>query len=295
MPSLQMPCTLGLKIPSRCIRDNLSEQHPMKLFYRHFGEGPPLIILHGLYGSSDNWVSIAKNLADSFTVYLPDQRNHGQSPHSEIHDYNSMRDDLFELVTSLHIRKFFLAGHSMGGKTAMAFAVKWPEMINALVIADISPFTNENNKQTIHKQHLAILKTILSIDPATIKSRGEAENLLTDKIISEKVRGFILKHLQRISGDKFAWKLNASALYNNLDKIMEAIDLQSGSSQPITGFPVIFLKGSNSNYITATDVAQIRKVFPAAEFIVINGAGHWIHADKPDEVASSLRKLLDEY
>jgi esterase len=267
----------------------------MKLFYRQFGEGPPLIILHGLYGSSDNWVSIAKKLSDSFTVYLPDQRNHGQSPHSEIHDYNSMRDDLFELVMSLHIKKIFLAGHSMGGKTAMAFAVKWPEMINGLVIADISPFTNENNKLTVYKQHLTILNTILSIDLATISSRAEAENLLTDKISSEKVRGFILKNLQRISGDKFDWKLNAQALYNNLGKIMEAIDLHDGSSRSITGFPVIFLKGSNSNYITASDVAEIRKVFPAAEFIVINGAGHWIHADKPEEVINSLRKLLDEY
>jgi esterase len=266
----------------------------MKLFYRQFGEGPPLVILHGLYGSSDNWVSIAKQLSDSFTVYLPDQRNHGQSPHSEIHDYPSMRDDLFELVTSLHIRKFFLAGHSMGGKTAMAFAVKWPEMINGLVIADISPFTNENNNLTVYKQHISILKTILEIDLTTIRSRSEAENLLTDKILSEKVRGFILKNLQRMPGDKFTWKLNASALYNNLDKIMEAINIKDGSSQPITGFPVIFLKGSNSNYITASDVAEIRKLFPAAEFIVINGAGHWIHADKPEEVTSSLRKLLDE-
>ena len=118
----------------------------MKLFYRKFGDGPPLIILHGLYGSSDNWVSIAKKLGDSFTVYLPDQRNHGQSPHSDIHDYDSMRDDLFELVTELRLKKFFLAGHSMGGKTAMAFAVKWPEMINGLLIADISPFTNENTQ-----------------------------------------------------------------------------------------------------------------------------------------------------
>jgi esterase len=267
----------------------------MKLFYRQFGEGPPLIILHGLYGSSDNWVTIAKKLADSFSVYLPDQRNHGQSPHSEIHDYESMRDDLYELVTSLHIRKFFLVGHSMGGKTAMAFAVKWPTMISGLVIADISPFTNENNKLTVYKQHHTILETILSIDLTNVRSRGEAENLLTDKISSEKVRGFILKNLQRISGDKFAWKLNAPALFNNLDKIMEAIDLQDVSSQPITGFPVIFLKGSNSNYITPSDVAEIRKIFPAAEFIVINGAGHWVHADKPEEVTNNLRKLLDEY
>ncbi len=102
-----------------------------------------MIILHGLYGSSDNWVTIAKELADSFTVYLPDQRNHGQSPHSDIHDYESMSDDLFELVMDLNLGRFFLAGHSMGGKTAYPFALKWPEMLYGLIVADISPFTDE--------------------------------------------------------------------------------------------------------------------------------------------------------
>ena len=118
----------------------------MKLFYRKFGKGPPLIILHGLYGSSDNWVTIARSLSECYTVYLPDQRNHGQSPHTNIHDYDSMRDDLFELTSDLKFKKIFLAGHSMGGKTAISFAVKWPEMINGLLIADISPFINENTK-----------------------------------------------------------------------------------------------------------------------------------------------------
>ena len=112
----------------------------MKLFYRKYGAGPSLIILHGLYGASDNWATIAKNLSERFTVYVPDQRNHGNSPHSDIHDYDSMRDDLYELAGDLKLKKFFLAGHSMGGKTAIAFAVKWPEMINGLLIADISPF-----------------------------------------------------------------------------------------------------------------------------------------------------------
>ncbi|MBK7709554.1 MAG: alpha/beta fold hydrolase [Bacteroidales bacterium] len=266
----------------------------MKLFYRKFGDGPPLIILHGLYGSSDNWVTIAKKLSDTFTVYLPDQRNHGQSPHSDIHDYDSMRDDLFELVTDLRLRKFFLAGHSMGGKTAIAFAAAWPEMIEGLLIADISPFTNETSQISAYNQHLTILKTILGMDLSKIRSRAEAESLIMEKISSEKTRGFILKNLQRNPGDIFSWKLNASSLYKNLDKIMAGIDLEAGLSEPITGFPVIFLKGSNSSYLTASSVADIRKVFPASEFIVINGAGHWIHADKPDEVAANLRRLLTD-
>lgn len=266
----------------------------MKLFYRTYGNGPPLIILHGLYGSSDNWVTIAKSLADSFTVFLPDQRNHGQSPHSNIHDYDSMRNDLFELAGDLKLNKFFLAGHSMGGKTAISFALKWPEMINGLLIADISPFINETTRNSAYNQHLTILKAILSFDLSLISTRGEAESILLDKIPSEKVRGFILKNLQRTTGNSFTWKINASSLLNNLKKIMEGIDRMAYISQQITGFPVIFLQGEDSDYLPSDDFRDIQKVFPAAEFIKVAKAGHWIHSDRPDEVVKNLRKLLND-
>jgi esterase len=266
----------------------------MKLFYRKFGEGPPLFILHGLYGSSDNWVSIAKSIGDCYTVYLPDQRNHGQSPHSEIHDYVSMGNDLFELATDLRIRKFFLAGHSMGGKTAISFASRWPEMIYGLLVADISPFTNEKTRRTVYDQHLAILNTILSIDLSVLRSREEAESILSEMISSERVISFILKNLRRDSKDKFTWKLNPSSLLKNLDRIMAGIDLQEGFVQPYTGFPVIFLKGSDSDYLSSYDMREIQRAFPSAEFIEIEKAGHWIHADQPGEVASNLRRLLKD-
>lgn len=266
----------------------------MKLFCRKYGNGPPLVILHGLYGSSDNWVTIAKALSDSFTVYLPDQRNHGQSPHSETHDYDSMRDDLFELVSDLALKRFFLAGHSMGGKTAISFALKWPEILNGLLIADISPFTNEAIGNTLYSQHFSILNAILSFDLHNISTRSEAERQLTKKIPSEKERGLILKNLQRISDKTFSWKLNASSLLRNLDKIMEGIKRQTDFNQQITGFPVIFLKGGNSDYIPSGDFSDIQHVFPAAEIIEVPGAGHWIQVDKPDEVVKNLRRLLPD-
>jgi esterase len=249
----------------------------MKLFYRKYGNGPPLIILHGLYGSSDNWATIANSLSNSFTVYLPDQRNHGQSPHDNRHDYDSMRDDLFELAGDLKLKKFFLAGHSMGGKTAISFALKWPEMINGLLIADISPFINENTNRSAYNQHLAILKAMLSIDLSLISNRREAELILVETIPSEKVRGFILKNLQRTSTNKFSWKINVPCLLKNLDKIMEGIDRGSAFSQQITGFPVIFLKGKDSDYIPFEDFRD-----------------HWIHSDRPDEVIKNLKKLLSD-
>jgi esterase len=266
----------------------------MKLFYRKYGNGPSLVILHGLYGSSDNWVTIAKSLGDSFTVYLPDQRNHGQSPHSDIHDYDSMRDDLFELAADLNLNKFFLAGHSMGGKTAISFAIKWPEMINGLLVADISPFINETTFHSAYNQHLTILKAMLSIDLSKIMTRSEAEAVLLEKIPSEKVRGFILKNLQRTTNYKFKWKINTPSLLDNLKKIMEGIDSRSDVSQQITGFPVIFLKGENSDYLPSGDFRDIQRVFPAAELIEVVNAGHWIHADQPDEVVKYIEKMLGD-
>jgi len=266
----------------------------MKLFYRKYGEGPPLIILHGLFGSSDNWMTIAKSLGEYFTVYLPDQRNHGQSPHSDINDYNSMRDDLFELAGDLRLKKFFLAGHSMGGKTAFSFAIEWPEMIDGLLIADISPFINENNKHTAYNQHLNILEAMLSIDLSLISSRREVESILAEKIPSEQTRGFILKNLKRTAGNKFGWKINSQSLLNNLNKIIEGIDLQRDPAQQITGFPVIFLKGENSDYLPSGDYKAIQDIFPAAEFVLVPNSGHWIHTDRPDEVIKNIRRLLGD-
>ncbi|HUX59225.1 MAG TPA: alpha/beta fold hydrolase [Bacteroidales bacterium] len=264
----------------------------MKLFYRKYGNGPPLIILHGLYGSSDNWTTIAKILGDTFTVYLPDQRNHGQSLHSDTHDYDSMRDDLFETAVDLKLNKFFLAGHSMGGKSAISFALKWPEMLYGLMIADISPFINENLKHSAYNQHLTILTAILSVDLSKIRTRKEVESILKENIHSEKIRGFILKNLQRGAGNNFTWKINASALLKNLEKIMEGIDRPANLNQQITGFPVVFLRGENSDYLPASDFNDILKVFPAAELVNVANAGHWIHAERPDEVIRNILELL---
>lgn len=265
----------------------------MKLFYRKYGEGPPLVILHGLYGSSDNWVSIARSISGYFTVYLPDQRNHGQSPWSDVNDYDSMSMDLFELVTDLMLKKFFLAGHSMGGKTAVSFALKWPEMIEGLLIADISPFSNEENKRVAYNEHYNILAAITGTDLTKAGSRDEAGRLLGEKIQNEKIRGFILKNLHRDSKNKFSWKLNATALMNNLDRITEGLSSQSVGYQQITGFPVLFLKGEKSEYILNEDYSNIFRLFPAAEIKVIKDAGHWLHADNPEAVKEALLSLLN--
>jgi pimeloyl-ACP methyl ester carboxylesterase len=264
----------------------------MKLFYRKYGSGPPLIILHGLYGSSDNWVTIARKISDYFTVYLPDQRNHGQSPHSSEHNYNQLNHDLLEFVEDHKIDKFILAGHSMGGKVAINFALNWPERINSLIVLDISPFRSIDNDNLFYNEHKVILETVLSIKLADLRSRSEVEARLAEKIDSDKIRGFLLKNLQRTESGSFKWKLNAKSLLDNLDNIMDGVLRPGPDTTPITGFPVTFIKGEESDYLQLSELKEIQKIFPAAEMIIVKNAGHWIHTERPDIIEKILLEQL---
>jgi esterase len=263
----------------------------MKLFYRIYGNGPVLLILHGLYGSSDNWVSIAGKISEKYTVILPDLRNHGQSPHSAKHNYDVMAEDIFGLVTDLGIRRFILAGHSMGGKVAMKFALKWPEMIESLVVADISPFGSSDPENQFYRQHKEILEAMLSLNPDEYRSRDELEESLAGKIESERTRGFLMKNITRNPGGGFAWKLNVKALLSNLGNITGSIFGEADLPYPVTGFPVLFVRGGDSEYLDPSEFQNITGVFPAAEFITVENAGHWIHADQPGEIERILLNL----
>jgi len=263
----------------------------MKLFYRRYGEGAPLIILHGLYGSSDNWVSIAKKISGHFTIYLPDQRNHGQSPHSDVHDYESMSNDLHEFASDNKLEKFFLAGHSMGGKTAALFALKWPELLDGLIIADISPFETRSSNSESYNQHLSILKILQETDISKAASRAEIERILADKIKSGRERALIMKNIRRNDDSSFTWKTNNASLLKNIDSILDSITGTKITYEPVTGFPVIFLKGENSDYLPASDKSKILKLFPAAEFRIIKNAGHWLHTDNPEAVVEVFKGL----
>jgi pimeloyl-ACP methyl ester carboxylesterase len=265
----------------------------VKLFFRKFGDGPPLIILHGLYGSSDNWISVAKSISGSFTTYIPDQRNHGFSPHSDVHDYDSMSNDIRELADELDLNKFFLAGHSMGGKTAISFALKWPERLSGLVVADISPFVPEHRITEAGNQITRILDAIISVNLSGITSRQEVESLLKPSIRSEAERSLIMKNLKRVTDNTFGWKINASSLQLNIGNILSGIQIKKDDNQVITGFPVFFLKGERSEYLPVNDFKRILEIFPAAELIIIPSAGHWLHVDNPAAVTKALLRLLD--
>jgi len=266
----------------------------MKLFYRKFGNGPPLIILHGLYGSSDNWVSLGQRLGGFYTVILPDMRNHGQSPHSEIHDYESMARDIKELAGELKLDKIFLAGHSMGGKCAMVFSALYGEMLSGLLIADISPVADEKRIEEATTEHLGILSAMQSIDLKRYKRREEIDDVLSVSIGHSATREFILKNLRRKPEGSFIWKINIKSLLANIHEITGTPEVLQVLKEQLTGFPVVFLRGEKSGYIRESDFSEITRIYPAADIITVPGAGHWLHADNPDFVVNAFKNLVGQ-
>lgn len=268
----------------------------MKLFYRKYGEAsPPLIIVHGLYGSGDNWVSIARELASGFEVYVIDQRNHGQSPHSDQHDYAFLRDDLLAFFDQVAIEKAVLIGHSMGGKTVMNFAMKWPERVLSLISVDIAPKDYRELALKSHgaANHAKMIDAMLELDLTRAESREDLDQALSIKIGSERIRSFLMKNLRRNSDGSFSWRINLTALRENLDLIMDGLDAgQIIAEGGITGFPTLFVSGARSDYITTEDHQMIRSIFPVAEFVTIPESGHWVHAEQPALLVKNIKYFL---
>jgi pimeloyl-ACP methyl ester carboxylesterase len=251
----------------------------MKLNYKKTGSGKPLVILHGLFGSLDNWFSIAKELVEHYTLYLVDQRNHGDSPHAEVWNYAVMVEDLKELLDAEGLDKIYLMGHSMGGKTAMNFAVNYPELVEKLIVADIAP-------RYYSPHHQSILEGLNSLDLKEIKSRKEADDQLAKYIPELGVRQFLLKSLTRDS-EGFVWKINLPAITKNIENVGEA--LMEGSH--FDG-PTLFLAGANSNYIQQKDLPDLEAHFPNYQLEFVANAGHWLHAEQPHAVVEEMKKFL---
>lgn len=256
----------------------------MNLFFREVGAGFPIVIVHGLYGSSDNWLTVAKKLSSNYHVYLIDQRNHGRSPNSEEHSYEAMKNDLAEFFVRQNIGKAILIGHSMGGKTAMNFAADYPERIEKLIVVDIAPkdyfLLNDESQYYLHNN---ILRAMLEIDFSKIESRKQIEDFLKERIDSIEIVQFLLKNAHRNKENhRYEWRLNVPVLYDNLDEIIKGVNAHSFDDRlPIKNYPVLFIKGANSNYILPEDFSSIRRIYPEAEIVQIRDAGHWLHAEQP--------------
>ena len=242
----------------------------MLLHYKEIGEGKPLVILHGLFGTSDNWQTHAKKLGEYYRVILVDQRNHGHSPWSEDFTYEHLADDLERLIVHLGIDQFTLIGHSMGGKTAMYYSQKYPTRLEKMVIVDIGI-----KQYPMH--HNEIIKGIKSLDLATISSRSAAEQAMIPFVDSYGVRQFLLKNLYWVEKGKLAWRMNVDVLEREMEEILAPIP----NIEVWT--PTLFLRGAMSNYILDEDWDAIEEIFPDATLETIENAGHWVHSEQPDE------------
>jgi len=247
----------------------------MQLNHKIFGEGEPFVILHGLFGMLDNWQGFAKKLAEHYKVYIIDLRNHGKSFHSDEFSYELMSEDLFKLYEENNIGSAMLLGHSMGGKTAMRFALDHPQLIKKLFVLDIGP------KQYM-PGHLEIFEALFALEIDTLDNRKDASDALEERIPSFGVRQFILKNLTRNKDKSFRWKMNLKAIHEHYDRVIEAL------SEGVFHGDTLFIKGENSDYINDGDEEEIYKLFPNASFKTVADAGHWVHAEKPDELLEIL-------
>ncbi len=253
----------------------MPENFCMELFYRKFGNrgDQPLIILHGLFGLSDNWATFARRIAmEGFEVFVPDQRNHGQSPHSGNFNYLALTDDLFEFIDEHEMEHPMLLGHSMGGKVVMRFALENPELVEKLAVVDIS--MKAYPPRTQHKQ---IINAMRQVDLGKVKNRRQVEEQLETLIPVQRIRQFVLKNLHRTSQNQFEWRLNIDGIETNLDDMFDAIE-----TDQIFGKPSLFIKGGASDYILLEDFDPIRTNFPHAEIVTIAGASHWVHVEVPE-------------
>lgn len=251
----------------------------MALYHRELGQGQAIIMLHGIFGSSDNWLTHSRLLSSKYNTFALDLRNHGQSPHADVFDYPSMVADLVAFMDSKQITSPVIMGHSMGGKVAMNFAVAHPDKLDKLIVVDIAP-------KSYNMEDYIILKGLNAIRIEEIGSRQEADEQLAQFVDESDVRMFLLKNLQRKPEGGFKWKLNLPAITANIKKIGLPLQFEGKFEKP-----TLFVRGSRSNYIRESDYETIRKIFPAADFVTLE-TGHWVPAEKPTEFVEVVERWL---
>lgn len=248
------------------------------LHARTIGSGPPLVILHGLFGSSDNWQTLAKRFGDSRTCHLLDLRNHGRSPHYDTHAYPAMAADVIAYLDARDITDAAVLGHSMGGKVAMQLALHYPARVSRLGVVDMAP-------RAYTRGHDDIFAAMRSLPLSGKRSRAALDALLQPHISEPGIRLFLLKNLRR-TADGYAWKINLDIIERDYANILEPI-----TGDPYTK-PALFLRGADSAYVRDADGPLILALFPGAELVTVPGAGHWVHAEQPQALANAVEGFL---
>lgn len=252
----------------------------MKLFSNVIGKGKQeLIIMHGLFGMSDNWQSLGKKWAEDYRVHLLDMRNHGRSPHAPEFSYELMADDLTEYMDENGIAEAHIIGHSMGGKVAMLFAVLNPEKCQSLIVADIAP-------KAYQPHHQDVIEALEALDLDTVKSRREANEAFGTNL-EAGVRQFLLKSLYWETKERLNWRFNLRVIAKEISKVGEGLAPNAYFDRPS-----LFLRGGDSWYIEDSDLDLIESHFPQAELLTIPDAGHWLHAQQPQAFYEAVSDFL---
>ena len=253
----------------------------MKLFYRKTGEGQPIIILHGLFGQSDNWNTLARQFAEqNFQVFTVDLRNHGLSPHSDDFNFQVLSDDIVELINDNHLQEIILIGHSLGGKVAMEFAIKHPDVLDKLIVVDIAP-----KYYPLH--HQSVLQALEAVDFSIVKTRKQAEEILSKYISDFGTKQFLLKNIYWKENGEMAWRFNLKVIAEQIENVGEAT-----KNDTTCDVPTLFIRGEESKYILDSDMNLIQEIFTHNMLDTIADAGHWVHAEKPKEFFETVMKFV---
>ena len=253
------------------------------LNFKTVGQGPPVIILHGLFGTLDNWLTTARKLEDEgFMTFLIDQRDHGRSDHTDAFNYTLLADDILRFMEENWIHETILIGHSMGGKTGLKFVSEHEDMVTKFIVIDIC-------FRKYPSGHEDVFEALLKVDLNKIKSRKEVQDILMNKINNQGTVQFLMKNLTRKIEGGFEWKLNLSLLYKEYENILDEIKFDHPCETK-----TLFIRGSRSNYIRDEDIPVIQKTFPNSRIVTIEGAGHWVHVDKPNELFEEINAFIRE-
>lgn len=252
----------------------------MQLHYKQYGQGQPLLILHGFMGSLDNWHTLGTQFGNSHSVFAIDQRNHGKSPHSDKHTLALMVHDVKQFIETHQLEKVSIIGHSMGGKVAMQFALDYPYLVNKLIVVDISP-------RQYKRGHDDVFKAIFAVELAQIESRKQAEQMMEMHVPDFGTRQFLLKNLDRREDGSYAWKMNLKILHADYEEIIKAIISETSFPNP-----TLVIKGGNSRYILDDDLLDFNQLFPNNTVVTIPNAGHWVHAEAPQLFFEAVNNFL---
>jgi len=251
----------------------------MQLFHKEFGSGKPLVILHGLFGFSDNWQSHAKSLSSYYRVILFDLRNHGRSPWDDNHAYEDMALDVAESLDQLSVDKACFIGHSMGGKVLMHLGLNHGSYIDKMIVVDMGT-------KSYPMHHQDVIHAIQSVNIESVTARSQVNEMLKPILASEGLRQFLLKNLYWKEKGVLAWRMNVKTLVKNMEEVLSALPDGEILNESL------FIRGGLSNYILDDDVDLIQNQFPNSELLTIDGAGHWVHAEASEAFLEATLSFL---